>query len=117
MGQGNTATNLSSFLAALPAAGTLTKKDRLLIVDQALLLLEGFYVHRPLKEAMYAIRPAQRLRLLRYRLEQTPDGQLGSDLRFHNEMTQIFVSLRDLHTNYLLPSPYRGKIAFLPFLI
>jgi hypothetical protein len=117
MGQENTATDLTTFLASLPAAGTLTKNERLLMIDQALLLLEGFYVHRPLKEAMYAVRPAQRLRLLRYRLEQTPDAQLGSDLRFHNEMTQIFVSLRDLHTNYLLPSPYRGKIAFLPFLV
>jgi hypothetical protein len=28
-----------------------------------------------------------------------------------------FQSVRDLHTNYLLPEPYSGKIAYLPFLV
>ena len=32
-------------------------------------------------------------------------------------MSDIFHSVRDLHTNYLLPAPFNGKIAFLPFLI
>ena len=32
-------------------------------------------------------------------------------------MSEIFHSLRDLHTNYLLPGPYRGRVAFLPFLV
>ena len=32
-------------------------------------------------------------------------------------MIEIFHSLRDLHTNYILPSSYQGKTAFLPFLV
>ena len=33
------------------------------------------------------------------------------------EMSEIFHSLRDLHTNYLLPDPYACRVAFLPFLV
>jgi hypothetical protein len=36
---------------------------------------------------------------------------------FHRQMSGIFHSVRDLHTNYLLPAPFAGKIAFLPFAI
>ena len=32
-------------------------------------------------------------------------------------MISIFISLRDLHTNYILPAPYAGRIASLPFRI
>jgi C-terminal processing protease CtpA/Prc len=73
-------------------------------------LLEGFYAHLPLKRAMHAVDPLQRLRLLRHRLEEFP-----SELAFHAEMIDIFTSLRDLHTNYLLPDPFRGAAAVLPF--
>src|SRR6185436_14975932 len=40
-----------------------------------------------------------------------------SERQFHDEMIDIFTKLRDLHTNYILPSPYASKTAFLPFLI
>src|SRR5690606_37153901 len=40
-----------------------------------------------------------------------------SDLDFHREMIDILDSLRDLHTCYRLPRPFRGKVAWLPFLI
>lgn len=99
--------NLETFLKT---AGALTPAERLTLVNQAILLLEGFYVHLPLKRAMHAVDPLQRLRLLRRRI-----GQLGGETRFHAEMTSIFTSVRDLHTNYLLPSPYNGVVAFLPF--
>jgi len=88
----------------------LTPKQRGVIVDQAILLLEGFYVHLPLKRAMYAVDPLQRLRLLRHRLPQ-----IKSDRQFHAEMTEIFTSLHDLHTNYLLPAPFNSSYAWLPF--
>jgi len=88
----------------------LTPKQRALIVDQAMLLLEGFYVHLPLKRAMYAVDPLQRLRLLRHRLPQCK-----SDRDFHAEMTDIFTSLHDLHTTYLLPAPFKYAYAWLPF--
>jgi hypothetical protein len=94
----------------LKSAGSLSPAERLTIVNQAILLLEGFYVHLPLKRAMHAVDPLQRLRLLRHRLDQ-----LGGETRFHAEMTSIFTSVRDLHTNYLLPAPYSGVVANLPF--
>ena len=101
--------------------GPMTRSDRILIVEQALTLLEMTYVHLPQKRAMYAIDALQRLRLLKYQLEQSPDLstnlESADELAFHNEMTDIFTSLRDLHTNYLLPSPYNQVVAFLPFLV
>jgi hypothetical protein len=95
-------------LTDLLAAGEpLTLDERRLIVRQAQLMIEQLYVHLPLKRAMHAVDPVQRLRLLERRL----DGY--SDRRFHDEMISIFIGLRDLHTNYILPAPFAGRIAFL----
>ena len=101
----------------LQTAGTLTLDERRLLVDQALLLLDQNYVHLPLKVAMHAVNPVQRLRLLRARLERQTDETMDPETRFHAEMSEIFHSVRDLHTNYLLPAPFAGKIAYLPFQI
>jgi cytosine/adenosine deaminase-related metal-dependent hydrolase len=101
----------------LKIAGQLTLEDRHLLVEQALLLLERTYVHLPLKRAMHAVDPIQRLKLLQYRLSQLSEGELPPEIQFHNEMTDIFTSLRDLHTNYLLPAPFLDKVAYLPFLV
>lgn len=97
--------------------GTLTQQDRTLIVEQAIEMLDNFYVHRPLKEAIHAVRPIQRLRVLRRRLQREADIPVGEqdELTFHNTLTQIFNSVRDLHTSYQLPRPYRDYIAYLPF--
>ncbi len=92
-------------------AEPLTAQERELVVRQASNLLEQAYVHLPLKKAMHAIDPVQRLRLLSYR------SQRMSDRRFHDVMIAVFMSLRDLHTSYFLPDPYRTKTAFLPFLV
>ncbi len=40
-----------------------------------------------------------------------------SELQFHAELAGVFRSLRDLHTVYQLPDPYRGHVATLGFLI
>ncbi|ESZ51685.1 S8 family serine peptidase [Mesorhizobium sp. M0659] len=97
--------------------GTLTQQDRILIVGQAIQMLDNFYVHRPLKEAIHAVRPIQRLRVLQRRLMQESNIPAGErdELAFHNTLTQVFNSVRDLHTNYQLPQPYRDYIAYLPF--
>jgi hypothetical protein len=101
----------------LRGAGTLTLDDRRLIVAQALVLLEQNYVHLPLKVAMHAVNPLQRLRLMRARLERQTPESMGPESAFHAELSEIFHSVRDLHTNYLLPQPFAGKIAYLPFMI
>ncbi|MGW3680845.1 S41 family peptidase [Streptomyces prasinus] len=105
---------LSSFLEG---AGTLTLEERRLIVDQALVLLDQNYVHLPLKTAMHAVNPVQRLRVLRRRLERQTQQTMPPEWLFHAEMSEVFHSVRDLHTNYLLPEPFTGRIAFLPFLV
>ena len=103
---------LAEFLAT---SGTLTLAQRKLIVDQALVLLEQNYAHLPLKVAMHAVNPVQRLRVLRARLERQTDATAEPEWQFHRELSSTFHSVRDLHTNYLLPAPFAGKIAFLPF--
>jgi len=98
---------VARFLAKAPA---LTARERTCIVDQAIMLLEGFYAHLPLKREMYAVDPLRRLKLLRHRVPK-----LKNDALFHAEMTNIFTSIRDLHTNYLLPAPFNAASAWLPF--
>lgn len=105
---------LSEFRVAADATA-LTPEQRQTIVRQALALLDQAYAHLPLKKAMHAIDPVQRLRLLRYRSDKLRDRM--SDRQFHDEMISVFMSLRDLHTNYILPDPYRTKTAFLPYLV
>jgi C-terminal processing protease CtpA/Prc len=95
---------------AFAAGQALTETQRQTLVDQATILLEQLYVHLPLKRAMHAVDPLQRLRLLRHRSAGLTDA------RFHDELLRIFIGLRDLHTNYILPSHYRG-FAFLGVLI
>jgi hypothetical protein len=101
----------------LRTAGTLTLADRRTLVQQALVLIEQNYVHLPLKVAMHAVSPVQRLRLLGLRLTRQTETTMDPEWRFHAELSAIFHSVRDLHTNYLLPLPFSGKIAYLPFQI
>lgn len=95
----------------LETAGELTIDERQQIVDQALVMIEQLYVHLQLKRAMHAVDPVQRLRLLRLRLASL------SERAFHDEMIMIYTHLRDLHTNYILPNPFRTRVAALPFRI
>lgn len=98
--------HLPQFLAGVPP---LTSAERREIIEQALLLMDETYVHLPLKRAMHAVDPVQRLRLLRHRVE------LVSERSFQEEMIATFMGVRDLHTNYILPSPYNEATAILPF--
>ena len=106
-------------LAAMPDPLSLAERQRL--VRQARLLLEETYVHLPLKRAAHAIDPLQRLRLLEMSLEPSADSSLMpaglSGLAFHRALVEIFTDLRDLHTIYVLPRPYRDMTAVLPFLV
>src|SRR3954470_16799625 len=100
---------LSELLAA--AGEPLPPARRRQIVRPAQLMIEQLYVHLPLKRAMHAVDPAQRLRLLDRRLASY------SDRGFHDEMLAIFTELRNLHTTYGLPAPYAGRLAALPLRI
>ena len=96
-------------VAGAAVVAPLTMRQRELLIDQAMLMLEDLYAHLPLKRALYATDPIQRLRLLRLR------HQALDEREFQSAMIDIFVGLRDLHTNYILPSAYHPKYAFLPF--
>jgi cytosine/adenosine deaminase-related metal-dependent hydrolase len=111
-------------IAPLPLAellereGDLTLAERRLIVQQAMVLLDQVYVHLPMKRARYAVDPLQRLRLLEHRLEALgPNDTLDPESQFHEELIEIFTALRDLHTHYVPPEPYRSHTVFLPFLV
>lgn len=95
-------------------AGSLSINDRRLIIEQASLLLEQAYAHLPFKRSLHAVDPIQRLRLLDYRISQESMGD-QSEVDFHREMIDIFTSLRDLHTTYIVPYRYRAAVLLLPF--
>ena len=67
----------------LDSAEPLEEEARYELVEQALLLLEGAYVHLRLKRAMHAVDPVQRLRLLARRMDAL------SDLQFHSERLSL----------------------------
>ena len=102
---------MPEYRASVDAQSPLTAADRGLLVAQAKILIEDLYAHLPLKQAMHAVEPVQRLKLLDFR------AHLMDDLEFHAELLDIFISLRDLHTNYGLPSPYANRVAFLGVLV
>src|SRR5262245_4160024 len=87
----------------------LSHREKETLVEQATLLIEQFYAHLPFKRVRYATEPVQRFRLIRAQMDQL------SELEFHDRMVRAFLRLRDAHTFYGLPAPYRGSFALLPF--
>src|ERR1700760_1093750 len=79
------------------ARSPLTSQERCLVLEQAQLLIDEFYVHLEQKRAMYGVDPGQQLRLLA-RSERDLD-----DSSFHQELMRVFDALRDMHTTYVLP--------------
>jgi hypothetical protein len=90
----------------------LTRRQKETLIEQASLLIDQFYAHLPFKRARYATDPVQHFRLIRAELDH-----YATDLAFHDQMILAFLRLRDAHTFYGLPAPYRGSFAFLPFRI
>lgn len=84
--------------------------EREQIVDAAIAMLSGYYVHLPQKQASHGVDPVARLRALRRRLPGMDGGAA-----FHTALADVFDSLMDLHTNYLLPAALADAVAFLPF--
>jgi hypothetical protein len=98
-------------VAAAPPRDPLTQTERDDLITMFADLLDGLYVHLPLKRAMYGIDPVQQLRHMHER------ARLMSDDAFHREMGSILTSLRDVHAAYIAPSPLAGTAARLPFLV
>lgn len=107
------AQSLESFLKACNPLGF---EHCSALLDEAIRLFEGLYVHLPSKRAIYAVDPVRRLRLLKVKLQREEGSGLQfDDLAFHREMVETFTSVRDLHTAYVLPDPFGRALAFLPF--
>ena len=87
----------------------LTHAQRLVVVDQATLVLSQFYAHLPMKVARHAAVPLQRLELLRRQCEWMRDRE------FHDEMLRIFAQIRDGHVSYYLPYMFERKGVCLGF--
>ena len=91
------------------------------IIDRAVRVLTGLYVHLPLKQAAYAVDPLQQLQRLESRIAAldpaSADYAEFSRLGFFQEMLAIFNGLHDLHTQYILPGRFRDHVAFLPFVV
>lgn len=98
-------------VAAAPRRDPLSQAERTDIITMFTDLLDGLYVHLPLKRAMYGIDPVQQLRRLHER------ARLMSDDAFHREIASILTNLRDAHTAYIAPAPLAGAAARLPFLV
>src|SRR5439155_2349830 len=110
-------TGLAQAAAAPPevAAGTrtpeLSPEERVQLVEAFVPVFEGLYAHLPLKRAMYAADPVQRLRLLAQRATSI------DEYAFHYELARIVTGLRDAHTRYAGPSSLANRVAMLPFLV
>ncbi|GGW36998.1 S41 family peptidase [Arenibacter certesii] len=104
----------------LKSSSNLSVSDKLCILDQVKIILEEVYVHQVMKRSMYAVNPVHRIDLMKRNIRNDAryhPEHLEDDHKFHHELLDIFSSLRDLHTKYILPQPYKNRFAFLPFLI
>ena len=87
--------------------------DRDTIVHQATLIFDHLYPHMPFKTELYAFQhPSDYLRA-----EVQPNLDTLPELDFQARMITAFSLVRDAHTLYGLPSPFRGAVAFLPIQI
>jgi C-terminal processing protease CtpA/Prc len=102
---------LSEFRSGATQRDVLGPRDMRRIAQLARRLLDDYYVHLPFKRAMHAIDPLRSLRLLERRAEDLDPRS------FHDEMLAVFADLRDRHTVYWVPEPYRNQTAALPFRI
>jgi hypothetical protein len=91
----------------------LSRADRESILDQATLIFDHLYPHMPFKTEIYeATHPSD---FIRDQIRPNLDSM--SEIDFHAKVIAAFSLVRDAHTLYGLPSPYRGAVAFLPFQI
>src|SRR5262245_42120994 len=108
---------LSVFMKAFNEKGKLSRADRIVLVEQALILLEMNYVHLPMKRAIHATDPVLRLKRLRFQISETRGDALPSEIQFHTRVQNILTSARDIHKNYTLPAPFNTMTAYLPFAV
>lgn len=94
----------------------LTSTEKLILAEQAQLLLRDLYVNRYQKKNMYGdspsfdghVDPVDAIDALIEKIDSlsTEEFELG--------IQKIFIDQRDLHLNYIFPAPYSNYESFLP---
>jgi C-terminal processing protease CtpA/Prc len=110
-------TNYLSNVRPLIKFNELTRSEKVLLAQQSQLLLRDLYVNRYQKNEFYGtnpnfsghVDPALKVQAVVNKI----DSLSTTDL--HKNLSQIFVSQRDLHLNYNFPLPHAAFISFLPF--
>jgi C-terminal processing protease CtpA/Prc len=84
--------------------------DRALLCRQSLMVMEELFVHRELKVKDFGVQhdPVPRLQALC----QSSDRM--DNKKFHRTVSDIFIDLHDLHTNYSGARPLSCGVAFIP---
>jgi hypothetical protein len=91
--------------------GSLSRAERLRLIEGIEAVIAGVYTHLPLKRARYGTDPVQRLSILRSQVDEL------SDDGFHLQLADLLTRLRDAHTRYAGPVALANKVAVLPFLV
>ena len=110
---------LPDFLASAEQT-KMSAADKATIVDQALLIFQNLYPHLPFKKQIYDFaHPVESLTQVRANLTSEMSGTTPpiGETAFHSSVIMAFDFVVDAHTVYGLPPPYRGSVAFLPFLM
>ena len=102
---------LVPFLADAEENHKLDVDEKLLLLDQAELMLNHLYPHLPFKLETFKF--THPVKWLEDKIRPFVDTISEAD--FHGHLIASFSLIRDAHTLYGLPSPYRGAMAFLPF--
>ncbi len=110
-------TNYLSNVRPLIKFNELTRSEKVLLAEQSQLLLRDLYVNRYQKNEFYGtnpnftghVDPALKVQNVVANIDRLSTAEL------HKNLSQIFVSQRDLHLNYNFPLPHAAFISFLPF--
>jgi len=88
----------------------LTDSEKLVVAEQAQLLLRGVYVHRFQKQDFYPgiLDPVPAVQAVVDNIDNLTVAEMEA------ELYRIFSSQRDLHLNYIFPQPYASFRSFLP---
>lgn len=101
---------VADFLAAAEKTPT-AQEARLKILTQATLMFNHLYPHMPFKTEIYHFtHPSDFLAQ-----NVTPKVDSLGEWEFHDWVVAAFSLVRDAHTLYVKPSPFKNAVAFLPF--
>ena len=109
-------TNRVSLAEFRQRAPGLEPGERSAILRQAELILAENYVHLDAKRKLTSFDPVAACQNLRETCASW-DRSPAAELLFHDRVLEVFWTLQDRHTAYLLPAPFSTATAFLPLTV